>query len=245
MKRAASQSQNGIVLVELLLVLAITAIMTVAIGYAFVAALDVQRTHVSRQSQVDTVAAMQRRITKLLQGAVLADDSADETTYMLGQASEYGDTGTMGCDELIFSTVSEAVPAAAVNDTDTFEEQHEKMGCIGGVAEVRLGVDPIGEAGDRSGLFIRVQRPSDADTTQGGRERVLCADIQRIGFQFWDGLEWLDTWDTVSVSRRLPAAVRVSYTLTGDKDKEVHTFIVRIPGSDVDADDPVETETTS
>jgi len=63
--------------------------------------------------------------------------------------------------------------------------------------------------------------------------------LRRIGFQFWDGTEWDPNWDTTTEARRLPAAVMVSYTLTGDSANTTHMFVVPILTSNVNALSPV------
>ena len=66
---------------------------------------------------------------------------------------------------------------------------------------------------------------------------MLDSRIARIGFQFWDGAQWVTSWDAANPPR-LPQAVRVSYTLRGQPDSDVRVFDVPIPASDVDAQTP-------
>ena len=116
---------------------------------------------------------------------------------------------------------------------------------MGGPVEVSISTTAVGNptGNNQSGLFERVQRPSDADATQGGTESLLTPDVDSIGFQFWDGAEWLTSWDTTSTTtgqlNRLPAAVEVTYVLKSDPTKTQKTFIVMIPESDVTALNPV------
>jgi hypothetical protein len=88
-------------------------------------------------------------------------------------------------------------------------------------------------------MFERIQRPVDADPLQGGFESLVSADVSEIGFQFWDGSEWLTEWDTRSGTRRLPAAVKVQYRLTDESTDQLHQFVVIIPNSDVTASNPM------
>lgn len=115
----------------------------------------------------------------------------------------------------------------------------------GGVAEIALSTTPVGSPpnGASGGLYERLQRPADADYTQGGTEQLFDADIATVGFQFYDGLEWVNTWDTTQPNQhRLPAAIKVSYTFTGEDPNSPHAFIVRIPESDVTPNNPVSTQ---
>lgn len=239
--------RRGLTLVELLIVLVITAILASAIGYAFTAELTMQRVEEARRANQDRSDATERRIARLLQGAKLtapapADPSAagglsaaSQSTYFEGVA-ENG-ANDLGCDRLTFTTTAPALPLAALDGTDDFETQQGERGPVGGLAEVSLSVTPVGDAGGQAGLFERIQRPSDADPTQGGFESLLDSRIARIGFQFWDGAEWVTAWDAANPPR-LPQAVRVSYTLRGLPDSSVRVFDVPIPASDVDAQAP-------
>ena len=119
------------------------------------------------------------------------------------------------------------------------------MGPQGGVAEVSLGMIAVGEeAPSTMGLFERLQLPADGDAAQGGTELVLEPAVTQLGFEFYDGIEWTTDWDTQNSTRRLPAAVRVSYTLATDADGHLHTFVVPLPASDVDADNPANATST-
>ena len=255
--RGKDRRRRGVTLIELLIVLVITAILASAIGYAFTAELTMQRVEEARRGDLDRSDATERRIARLLQGAKLtapvaaspvpilpaggppiaAGPTADaaQATYFAG-VTESG-ASDLGCDRLTFTTTAPALPLAALDGTDDFETQQGARGPVGGLAEVSLSVTPVGDAGGRAGLFERIQRPSDADPAQGGFESLLDSRIARIGFQFWDGAEWVTEWDATNPPR-LPQAVRVSYTLRGRPDSDVRVFDVPIPASDVDAQTP-------
>lgn len=228
--------------------MAMTVVLTAAIGYGFVAGLDMQRVHSQRRASADRVEAMERRITEVLRGATLSDDETDLTTYFVG-----GDTGTVGLTAssaaaasggLTFTTTAPGVPSAARFSEDDWETQQAARGPVGGVAEVSLSTTPVGmDAGDRAGLFERIQRPADGDPSQGGTESLLAPGVAEIVFEFWDGTQWLTAWDTLTGERRLPAAVRVTYVLNSEENRQEaaateRTFIVAIPASDVDALEP-------
>ncbi|MCC6445834.1 MAG: prepilin-type N-terminal cleavage/methylation domain-containing protein [Armatimonadetes bacterium] len=238
MRRPKPLGRSGVTLLELIVVLAILVTLTAAIGYAFAAGIDIQRLHTERSAALDRAGAMEERIRELLQGAGLSDAPEDAATYFIGQAETEDDTGELGADRLTFTTVAPDVPIAARMSQDDFEAQHLARGPVGGIAEVSLGITPVGADSEGTGLFERVQRPSDGDPAQGGLERLLAPEVERIGFQFWDGLEWVDTWDTTTGARRLPAAVKVNYALTGAAEDEIRVLIVPLPASDVDERNP-------
>lgn len=251
--------RRGLTLIELLIVLVITAILASAIGYAFTAELTMQRVEEARRADQDRSDATERRIARLLRGAKVAATAAvvsapipaasspaapgpsaapSQATYFVGLAEN--SANDLGCDRLTFTTTAPALPLAALDGTDSFETQQGARGPVGGLAEVSLSLTPVGDAGGRTGLFERVQRPGDGDPTQGGSESLLDPQIERIGFQFWDGLKWVSAWNAANPPR-LPQAVRVSYTLRGQPGSDVRVFDVPLPASDVDAQSPQDT----
>lgn len=247
MRRSVRRSRRGLTLLELLIVLTLVVILSAAVGYGFIAGLDMQRMSAQRQADQDSAQAMEQRITRMLQGAKLSDDEGDRTTYFVGETVETGATGDLGCDRIIFTTTAPGVSQAAISSTEDFETQHERFGPQGGIAEISYSMVPTGDAGDRAGLFERIQRPGDGDPTQGGTESLLSERVAQIGFQFWDGTQWVNTWDTEIGERRLPAAVRVSYILRNEARDSgpdapaggIRVFVVPLLSSDVDSLNPL------
>jgi len=240
-----TNSRRGVTLIELLIVLVITAILASALGYAFTAEMTMQRVEESRRADLDRSDATERRIARLLQGAKLAGAAAPGAAPTGGQSTYFqgtteGGASDLGCDRLTFTTTAPALPLATLDGTDDFETQQGARGPVGGLAEVSLSVTAVGDPGGRVGLFERIQRPSDGDPTQGGTESLVDAQVSRIGFQFWDGGHWVTSWEAASPPR-LPQAVRVSYTLRGRPESDVRVFDVPVPASDVDAQAPQNT----
>jgi prepilin-type N-terminal cleavage/methylation domain-containing protein len=234
------RSRAGVTLIELLVVVVLMLILSIAVGRAFIAGLDLERNQAQRRSQQQRSDSLEQNITRVLQGAVITDNVDDTTTFFIGEDTS-GGTGDeqLGCDRLTFTSIAPSVSLAAQESTDDFETQQTTLGPVGGVAEIALGTTPFGDAGARTGLFERLQRPSDGDPTQGGREWRIDPQIDRLGFQFYDGTQWVNTWDTVTGGeRRLPAAVRVSYTLKGAPEDSIRSFMVLLPASDVDSQSP-------
>ena len=126
-----------------------------------------------------------------------------------------------------------------MDTTDDFETANQKFGPQGGVSEYTLSLSPTGQpTTDKQGLFLRVQTPADGDAKQGGNETLFMEGISTIQFEFWDGQQWLTTWDSVAVqTRRLPAAVRVTYR--GANETTDRVIVIRLPLSDVTATNPI------
>jgi len=232
-----------VTLLELLIVLGLTGMITAALTTAYVAGADYEtRIRVSREEAARR-RAFEDRITDLLRHAYISNDSTDTTTYFIGGAVD----GTLGggtslggsiAESVTFTTVGQRISAAVASSQDDFETLNRDRGPQGGVAEVSVGLTPVGDPGNQEGLFLREQRPSDGDPTQGGFESVLSDQVDRVEFEFFDGLQWQPTWDTqTQTTKRLPAAVRVTYQFLGDEEDRV--LVVQIPGSDVTPQNPV------
>lgn len=256
-QRARRRGMSGITLLEILVASVIAVVLLSALSYAFVAGADLERRQNARRAEGSRQEILETRLSEWIRGAKLNADATDLSTYFQGEST--GDENTdLGCDRLTFTSAAASVPLSAVSNTDDFETQQQTLGPLGGVAEVSLSTTPVGQVpDDRAGLFERVQRPSDGDATQGGIETLLTADVSEIGFQFWDGTQWATNWNTTTGERRLPSAVKVSYILkaseesnnnaSGDPvgDTGVRSFVVPIPASDVDEQNPASAATTS
>lgn len=49
--------------------------------------------------------------------------------------------------------------------------------------------------------------------TVEGKSEVICRGVTSFNLQYYDGYEWLDTWDSTTQDNMLPAAVSISLTL--------------------------------
>lgn len=230
------RAQRAFTLIELLVAITILGILLGALTAAYSQSIDQDARIRQGRDSVATRLAFETRFSDLLRHAYLSPDSTDLTTFFVAE-----DTGA-GAETMTFTVLGQRVPRTVVNSTDDFETLNERVGPQGGVAEIAFSVTPVGNAPTSQGLFLREQRPSDGDPTQGGYEEVLDENITQVSFEFWDGLAWVPTWDTrTQTTRRLPAAVRMTYRLTDDTTDR--TYIVRIPGSDVTANNPITQDT--
>lgn len=238
------------------MVLAITGIIIAAVGAAYsYAATFNQRAQESRDSDAARI-AFEDRLTDLI-NRVQLPVTTDNSSYFIGSQgipnSVGGQTGlgslpgggqgnSVGAssDTLTFMIGGRRIPAALLASTDDFETLNERYGPQGGTTEVGLSMTAVGDAQDKSGLFIREQTPYDGDPSQGGTERIFDDTIKTIKFEFFDGETWQGTWDTrTETQQRLPASIRVTYTLTTDNADTDHTLVLRVPASDVTPTNPI------
>lgn len=243
--------RRAIALIELLISAVITIIIVGAAGAAYVSSIASERQLQSSQESQSNQVRIEQRLRTLVAAAFVSADENDASTYFIGQASGTSSTDNTFADTLTFTTLGEGVNGGVITSTDDFETLNQRFGPQGGVAEISLATTPVGiPPQDQQGLFMREQRPADGDPTQGGDESVLDPDIASIQFEFFDGNDWVPTWQTAQATsgvqsgtatnygRRLPAAVRITYTLTSDSSDGSHQLVVRLTHSDVTTDNP-------
>ncbi|CAN5579115.1 hypothetical protein BH11ARM2_BH11ARM2_24260 [soil metagenome] len=233
---------RGFTLIELLLASAMTAVILTAGAFAYNVAINTDQKIREGRGAGRESRQFEQRIAAMLRSAYVSDVNDDATTFFIAsQGPIGGDATATSADTLTFTTVGERTPSAPMEDDETdFQTRNEKYGTLGGVQEVSLETTPIGTPpnGDKGGVYLRTQRPSDGDPSQGGFEETLDPSVSKISYEFWDGSDWITEWDTRSTqARRLPASVRITYTRDGDA--QDHIFTVRIPTSDVTSDKPI------
>ncbi len=223
--------RRGFTLIELLVSAIVIGIISLALASAFAYGVSYQsHADASRQRELER-SKFEDRVRALLQNATIDSDVTDTSEYFLAGADAAG-----ADDRLTFVTEIPHIPGAQLDSQDDFETQNANLGPQGGLEEVSIGLTPVGQT-NQSGLFVREQRPADGDPTQGGTETVLQSNVTSIQWQFFDGVNWQTTWDSSQTSRRIPAAVEVTYQLQDDPDQ--HSFVVRLYKSDVTPDNPV------
>jgi Tfp pilus assembly protein PilE len=238
--------KRGITLLEVMVVTVCMAVIVAATTSSVFTALNhTNRIKASRKSY-DQNALFEDRVRLILQNAYLSSVTTDTGSYFYGGAGVLdsvtgGGTGQSSNQvQLVFTALSPRVPSELLNSTDDFATLNNSFGPEGGMTEYSLSLTPVGQAPVDQALFLRHQTPPDGDPTQGGMETILDPDITTINYQFYDGLEWVQAWDTQSISPpRLPAAVQISYRRKNDTVDKM--FVVRLIHSDVTSDNPVTT----
>ena len=237
--------QRGLTLLELLIVIVMFVIITVASGRAFVASLEynkkVQASRISRFK----FAEFEDRVRRLLQSAYLSTVTTDTNSFFIGGTQSQTPTAAQSNDPntLTFTILPPKIPGAISEATTDFETNNRSFGPATGITEVSLSLTPVGQAPVQQGLFIRTQSPADSNTTQGGVESLLDADITEFSFEFWNGTSWVTDWNTQSqTAPRLPAAVRLTYRRRDENNSR--TMVVRLIHRDVTALNPVATAGT-
>jgi prepilin-type N-terminal cleavage/methylation domain-containing protein len=248
--------QRGLTLLELMITLALSVILTVVISSAVGQEMREQIAIDTQRANVDQTSGMEQELTQTISGALLdptvtaaaattattaAAPAPTPSTYF--QSVNDGSQSSSGGDGRLTITTTVPVPLAAIgNLNDDWPTQQTTYGPVGGPVEISFGVNPVGSPPNgETGLFERIQHPGDGDPTQGGTERLLDTDVTSIGFQFWDGAEWDPSWDTTTMTTpTLPQAVQVTYRLKSDIGVTDHMFVIPVRASTVSVNNPVQ-----
>ncbi len=238
-------SRRGITLIEVLVSAVMLVLLLSAFSRAYMAAVQYPgRLRSTRDLELSRI-SFEEKLSDIIRRATLSNDPNDAASFFIGdqgqgtQQQQQPTTMSGNATTLTLTNSGQRVPGQVLNSTDDFETNNQNFGPQGGMKEIEISTTPVGQpTNNQTGLFIRQQIPADGDPTQGGYESVLNADISDIQFEFFDGTDWQPSWNTQTMgTQRLPAAVRVTYSLNGDDTQ--HVFIVRLPMSDVTTDNPV------
>ncbi len=229
--------RRGVTLMELLVVLVMMAIIAAGSVRSFTVGVDYHTRYLPERQREDAIRTFENRIRGLFENLYFDPDQT-VTTFTLAETGNSGGLpNTDASSDQVTFTIVRTPPQQVLNATSDFETLNEEFGPVGGIEEISISTTPVGDAGNQTGLFLRVQSPGDSDFTQGGYESVLWDQVESIAFEGFDGTTWTSIWDTETGEARIPAAVRISYVLRQDPET-VRTLIVRLPQSDVTPDNP-------
>jgi hypothetical protein len=234
---------RGISLLELLLTIALLAITMGAVTQAFIAGLGAESHIATAREAKEERYRFEDDLQKLIEGAELSDPNsafvspipatnqkASPNSSPQGAGDQSGSGGGLpaGSASLVFGTWSVAPNIRFVEQTNAaWEDLNSRFGPQGGSTEVALSTIPVGDAGPKRGLFIREDRPAQADPSTGGMERLYSSKVRDIRFEFYDGTTWQTSWDSKNTEKgQLPIAVRVTYLL--NTESSPRSFIARL-----------------
>jgi type II secretion system protein J len=199
---ARSPGEGGFTLLELLLATAIGAIVLLVINATFFAAL---RLHNATHEKIDDDLVVQRTLS------IVRKDLAGIMIPPNPQATTYKLSGQLTTE------------ASSTNDLDSSSERvtpdiYTNSGKIDGwtpFAEVQMVsyyLSPAADGGPTKDLVRVLTRnllPAIDATTE---DQTLLTGVTAAGISYFDGENWLDTWDSAT-TRSLPAALKFTLVL--------------------------------
>lgn len=87
----------------------------------------------------------------------------------------------------------------------------------GSVRKVELGVTALPD-GRNNVLVRRLTTNLLAPQVIEPEEEILCRGVRLFTLRYWDGLDWIDTWDSTTLGDVLPGAVEVTLEIAWPPD---------------------------
>jgi general secretion pathway protein J len=202
--------QAGFTLVEVMLALAILAFLTTTMWGSFSQVATDKRAVEAAQERTHTVRVALLRMAREIEMAYLSDN---ENTVLTYRRTFFTSSPHPDVDELQFSTFAHQRLRAGANEGDT------------SLITYYGARDPD----DRRvlNLMRRETRRLQADdpSTLAGEAYVLCPDVARVKFEFYDHKkkEWENAWSTLDASgnQYLPTHVRITLIVYDERGQEV------------------------
>src|SRR5579862_5324606 len=136
---------RGLTLLELMISIALSAVLIVAADGAFSTAIAFDKQSSRVQLANETSVNFEQRIKNLLRGAYVSASTTDSMTYFLGMTTGNGGPDASLADTLTFTTLTGgSMNPAALNSDDDFETLNTNFGAQGGVTEVSLSTTAVG-----------------------------------------------------------------------------------------------------
>jgi len=216
LKRAAASllSARAFTLLELLIAVAIFSMVLLAINGVFYGAMRL-RTKTSRMVEASlpiqqTVAIIKRDLQGIVvPGGMLSGSLKSDTAS--GSMGQPGATEFYTCT----GTLDVTLPWAEIQKVSYILRDPTNFTSTGG-----------------RDLMRAVTRNLLATVQDQPTEQFLMADVERVGFSYYDGTSWRDSWDsttpdtTTGLTNNLPRAIKVQIDLA-ETDEELHTRTTR------------------
>ena len=197
----AAAGRGGFTLVEVMLAMAVCAIVLAAINGVFFGALRLRET---TNRVVDESQPAQLALTTLR--ADLESAVSPTTNGVMTGDFRVGDITSLGLNQNV--SIEMYTTTGALHENEPWGEiqrvTYELRSSTGG---------PLGRGQD---LVRSVTRNLLATITPVPEDQWMMGNVQNLTFDCYDGTQWRNTWDTTSSDTNLPIAVRVTIQLAGE-----------------------------
>lgn len=216
--KANMHSEQGMTLIEILIAIAILAMVTTMIYGGF--------TQTSRQKnriegQLDRTHAIRSTLDRIATEIHMAFISAQQNPNVAAQSMF---TAFVGKER----SAGDRIDFTSFAQKRLIRDQHESDQCE---ISYFLARDP--ESSEKYVLARRQAHRLDDKPQEGGKVQILLEDVVEFKLRYLDPLtgEWLSTWDTTSGSmqpNRLPSQVQITLTVADLRNPNVtQTFVTR------------------
>ena len=206
MRRVAS----GFTMIELMLALAIFALITTIMFGSFSQTASSKRVIQSEQERTHSVRVALMRMSREIEMAYWSDN---ENTAIANRRTLFVGSARVDVDELMFST---------------FAHQRLRAGAAEGDTSL-ISYFGARDPDDKRivNLMRRETRRLQAEdpTTLPGEAYILCPDVSKVKFAYYDHKkkEWATDWSTLDASGMpyLPTHIRITLTILDQRGREV------------------------
>lgn len=203
-------ADSAFTLIEVMLALAILTFITTIMWGSFSQTATNKRAVESAQERLHTVRVALLRMSREIEMAYL---SRSENTALTNRRTFLTGTARGDVDELMFSSFAHQRLRAGAFESDT------------GLISYYGARDP--DDGRIRNLMRRETKRLQAEDPNviAGESYVLCPDVARVKFQYFDHRkkEWENDWSTVNASgtQYLPSHIRITLTVIDERGQEV------------------------
>ncbi len=203
MTRVRRKASRGLTLVEVLVALAVLAMIGVLLYGAFDSISHAKKAESIRGDRARQGRAAILRITREIQSAFLSMHNPANPALQTRVVAFVGQN-SQPFDRLDYQAFAHRRVEANSHESDQ--------------AEVGYFVAPDPDVEGKMDLVRREQTPADMDPKKGGIVSVLCEDVESFDIRYLDPLttQWLETWDTMQAlgqQSRLPLEIRLTLAL--------------------------------
>ncbi|MCK8496234.1 type II secretion system protein GspJ [Myxococcus fulvus] len=200
---------RGFTLMEVMVAVAITALMGTVVAMAFQTGLTAKETVEADADRYRQLRVAMNRMSREIGSAYVSDrfdlkrfrDQQDRPSNFVGES-----------DRLLFTTFAHQRLYTDVKESDQ------------AVVEYFVDVSEDKTARGRQDLKRRVNPNVDDRMDRGGTTDVLLEGVKKLEFEYWNSekKEWDDEWDTRRPEQKsiLPTRVRVTVTAVDETGKE-------------------------
>ena len=200
---------RGFTLLEVVIAVAITAMMGVLIGAAFQSGYRAKELVEAEADHYRALRTGTDRMVREISAAFVSDhydvrryrDQNDRPTNFIGKR-----------DRLLFTSMAHQRLYADAKESDQMVVEYFTKSATGPDGKTQLN------------LMRREDSILDDRMDRGGNEDVLIENIKRIDFTYWDSdkKDWVDEWDTRRIEKKsiLPVRVRLSVYSVDENGRE-------------------------
>lgn len=198
---------RGFTLMEVMVAVAITALMGALVAAAFQSSMTAKETVEGDADHYRQLRVAMNRMTREVGAAFVSDrydlrrfrDRNDRPTNFIGER-----------DRLVFTSFANQRLYTDSKETDQ--------------VAIEYSVKTSSEVRGRQDLVRRANPLLEGDLERGGSEDVLFEGIKKLEFSYWDSerKEWEDEWDTrrTEFKDTLPTRVRITLVAVDETGKE-------------------------